>query len=327
MDTLVSINVYFANPADEPSIRRAMAAAFAAMSRLDSSLSAYRDDSEVAKINREAATVKGVRVSSDMDSVLRVAQWAAQISNGAFDVTIAPILRLWGFGTDSLGLPAPEKISARMPLVNFKKLDISAALNDKNRLVRFHQPSMAIDLGGIAKGYVVDCGLDILKQAGIHDAMITAGGDLRSMASPLTSGRRYIWIRHPRAENPDSVQNDEKEKTFFGRFRLDAGAVSTSGDYERFFFEEGKRYHHIIDPHTGYPAARAMSATVTARHAVVADALSTTLFVLGPERGMALADSLPDVEALIIYGDGEKLSWRATKALKKKLKIFIKPNH
>jgi thiamine biosynthesis lipoprotein len=137
----------------------------------------------------------------------------------------------------------------------------------------------------------------------------------------MTAGRRYIWIRHPRAANSDTA-HEETPQAFFGRFRLDAGAVSTSGDYERFFINEGKRYHHIIDPHTGYPATKAVSATVMAKTSIQADALSTTLFVLGPARGIALADSLPEVEAMIIYSVGERLQWRATRALEEKLEIF-----
>jgi thiamine biosynthesis lipoprotein len=126
MDTLVSINVYIAEPAEEAAARRAMAAAFAEMSRLDSLMSAYRLGSEVAQVNRGAATAGGAAVSTDMDSVLHVAQWAAQISNGAFDVTVAPILRLWGFGTDALGVPAPEKIAARLPEVDYQGLRFAA---------------------------------------------------------------------------------------------------------------------------------------------------------------------------------------------------------
>lgn len=327
MDTLVSISVYTQDPAAEPAIRRAIAAAFAEMARLDSLMSSYRQDSEVAAINRGGATGGEINVSADIDTVLRAAQWAAEISAGAFDVTVAPILRLWGFGTDSAGVPAPEKIAACLPLVKFHDMALANAAtngtfgNEKSR-VRFRQPGMAIDLGGVAKGYVVDHGLAVLVQAGIRDAMITAGGDLRAIASPMTSGNRYIWIRHPRVDTVSNTTIGAEEKRFFGRFRLDAGAVSTSGDYERFFIKAGKRYHHIIDPSSGYPATKAVSATVMAKTSIQADALSTALFVLGPERGIALADSLPEVEAMIIYHEGEKLQWRATKALQEKLEIF-----
>jgi thiamine biosynthesis lipoprotein len=322
MDTLVSINVYTSKPAEGESIRRVMAAAFAEMARIDSLMSTYREDSELAMIKKNAPSLAGAMISNDMDSVLRVSQWAAQISNGAFDVTVAPILQLWGFGTDSLGLPRPEKITARLPLVNYKNLIVSNENNSQKNFARFHQYGMAIDLGGVAKGYAVDRGLAVLMQAGLRDVMITAGGDLRTIASPLTAGHRYIWIRHPRPPNSDSGAADSRATDFFGRFKLDDGAVSTSGDYERFFFQNGQRYHHIIDPHTGYPAARAVSATVTAKSSAQADALSTTLFVLGPERGLALADSLPEVEAVIIYLEREKLKWQATAALKNKLEII-----
>jgi len=322
MDTLVSINVYAAKPANEPAIRRAMTAAFAEMSRLDSLFSAYRADSEVAKLNQ--ATAAGVAITSDMDSVLQMAQWAAQISNGAFDVTVAPILQLWGFGTDSLGVPAPEKIAARMARVNYENLVIVHDLVNQKNSVTFRQPEMAIDLGGVAKGYVVDRGLAMLRQAGISDAMITAGGDLRTITSPLTVGRRYIWIQHPRPLNPArAFEPDGAANSFFGRFKLEGdAAVSTSGDYERFFINDNKRYHHIIDPHTGYPADRTISATVIAGTSVQADALATTLFVLGPQRGIALADSLPAVEAVMIYRNGDELKWEATKTLREKLEVF-----
>ena len=320
MDTLVSINVYAAKPTDESrftGLRRTIEAAFAEMSRLDSLFSSYRADSEVAKLNREAA-IAGVTISNDMDSVLQTAQWAAQISGGAFDVTVAPILRLWGFGTDSLGVPAPEKIAARMARVNYENLVIAHDMVNQKNSVTFRQPGMAIDLGGVAKGYVVDRGLAVLRRAGIRDAMITAGGDLRAIASPLTVGRRYIWIQHPRPANLDSTAG-----SFFGRFKLeDDAAVSTSGDYERFFINDNKRYHHIVDPYTGYPADKTISATVVAATSIQADALSTALFVLGPERGMALANSLPAVEAVMIYKNGDKLEWEATKTLQKKLEVF-----
>ncbi len=327
MDTLVSISVYTQNPAAEPAIRRAIIAAFAEMARLDSLLSSYREDNEVAAINRCGAEADEMEVSADVDTVLRAAQWAAEISAGAFDVTVAPILRLWGFGTDSAGVPAPEKIATRLPLVNFHNLVLADAATNgafgiAKRRARFRQPGMAIDLGGVAKGYAVDQGLSALVEAGVRDAMITAGGDLRAIASPMTSGRRYIWIRHPRVDTVSNTTIGAEEKNFFGRFRLDAGAVSTSGDYERFFIKDGKRYHHLIDPHNGYPATKAVSATVMAKTSIQADALSTAIFVMGPEQGIALADSLPEVEAMIIYLEDEKLQWRATKALQEKLEIF-----
>jgi thiamine biosynthesis lipoprotein ApbE len=325
MDTLVSISVYTRGPAEEPAIRKTIAGAFAEMARLDSLMSSYRLDSEVAMINQRAAIGGEMMVSADVDTVLKMAQWAAQISGGAFDVTIAPVLRLWGFGTDSVGLPAPGKIAARLPLVNFRHLTLDGG-NDATtaipRSIRFRRPGMAIDLGGIAKGYAVDRGIEVLARAGIRDAMVEAGGDLRAMASPFTAGRRYIWIRHPRPPHSGKTADGSSPDTFFGRFRMDSGAVATSGDYERFFEINGKRYHHIIHPRTGYPAPNVVSATVTARNATEADALSTALFVLEPERAIALADSLPEVEAMIIYTSNGNLHWIATPPLRESVEVF-----
>lgn len=330
MDTLVSISVYAQNTAEEPRIRRAIAEAFSEMARIDSLMSSYREDSEVSMINQQAVDSDTISVSAEIDTVLRVAQWAAQISGGAFDITIAPVLHLWGFGTDSVGLPSVEKITARLPLVNYRNLMMTPENGNHRaashkRKISFRQPGMAIDLGGIAKGYAVDRGVEVLRRAGFRDAMVEAGGDLRANASPLTAGRRYIWIRHPRATNAADMPAEKEASSnqfYFARFRLDSGAVATSGDYERFFDYDGKRYHHLLDPHTGYPASTAVSATVIASSATFADALATALFVLGPDRAIALADSLPDIEAVIIYAGDEKLKWTATKSLKTKLEVF-----
>jgi thiamine biosynthesis lipoprotein len=330
MDTLVSISVYTQNPAAEPRIRRAMAGAFAEMARIDSLMSSYRQDSEVSRINHQVVAGGEISVSADVDTVLRLAQWAAKVSGGAFDVTIAPVLQLWGFGTDSVGLPPPEKIVARLPLVNYHNLEVKvengnrAPGAEKNQII-LHKPGMAIDLGGIAKGYAVDRGLEVLCQAGFRDVMVEAGGDLRAIASPLTAGRRYIWIRHPRASNFDNADNGKvssRKQAFFGRFKMDSGAVATSGDYERFFERNGKRYHHLLDPRTGYPAPDVVCATVIARNATVADALSTAFFVLGPRRAIALADSMPGVEAVIIYAGEGGLQWTATQFFREKLEVF-----
>jgi thiamine biosynthesis lipoprotein len=327
MDTLVSISVYTQNAAEEPRIRQAIAEAFSEMARIDSMMSSYREDSEVSVINEQTVGSEASGISAEIDTVLRAAQWAAQISDGAFDITIAPVLRLWGFGTDSVGLPSAEEITVRLPLVNYRNLVMAPENGNhwtapQKRKVSFRQPGMAIDLGGIAKGYAVDRGLEVLRRAGVRDAMVEAGGDLRANASPRTAGRRYIWIRHPRAANAADTRVDGQDQTYFARFRLDNGAVATSGDYERFFEHNGKRYHHLLDPHTGYPASQAVSATVIANNAMLADALATALFVLGPDRAIALAEALPDVEAVIIYGDTEKLKWTATKSLKKNLEVF-----
>ena len=302
MDTLVSIDVYVSKKDSSALVQVDIEKAFDAMSRIDSLMSSYSEKSEVAEINRRAAK-EPVAISALTDSVLQIALWASEISHGAFDVTVAPILQLWGFGTEQLAVPDEKSIKALLPVVDYRLMSRS------NGAVRFQKAGMAIDLGGVAKGFAVDVAIETLEAAGYRDVKVKAGGDMRMLATELTAGRRYIWIQHPRST-----------EKFFGKFRLDFGAVSTSGDYERFFERDGVRYHHIIDPETGYPSRKSVSATVLAKDSRTADALSTALFVLGPERGVALADSL-GVEAVILSIDGDKILWRATKGFDERLEI------
>jgi len=303
MDTVVSISVYADKDDSSSAVRGGIAKAFEAMRRVDSLMSSYSDKSEVADLNRRAAS-EPVAISAATDSVLQAALWASEISRGVFDVTIAPVLQLWGFGTDHLGVPKEQDIKDRLPLVNYRNL------KNESGAIRFLRPGMAIDLGGVAKGYAVDAAVEVLRSAGYADVMVKAGGDLRTLSSPLTSGHRYIWIQHPRASDK-----------FFAKFKFDEGAVSTSGDYERFFEAGGVRYHHVIDPATGYPARRAVSATVLANDSRTADALSTALFVLGPEAGIALADSL-GIDTVILSIEGDKILRRTTRGFEEKLEVL-----
>jgi len=303
MDTLVSMDVYVAKEDSSAVVHRDIEKAFDAMSRIDSLMSSFSANSEVAAINRRAA-IEPVAFSAFTDSVLQTALWASEISDGAFDITVAPILQLWGFGTEKLGVPDEKSIKTLLPVVDYRLMSRS------NSAVRFQKEGMAIDLGGVAKGFAVDVAIETLQAVGYRDVKVKAGGDMMMLASDLTAGRRYIWIQHPRST-----------EKFFGKFRLDSGAVSTSGDYERFFENDGDRYHHIIDPDTGYPSRKSVSATVLAKDSRTADALSTAVFVLGPERGIALADSL-GVDAVILSIDRDRILWRATRGFEERLQII-----
>lgn len=326
MDTAVSIKVFLPDTAGESQAVSAIDAAFIKLARLDAMLSSYREDSQVAAINRALQRDSMISVSSDVDAIVGVAQHVSATTAGAFDVTIAPVLRLWGFGTDTLAVPAPEEITSHLPLVNFRRLALRHepaphtsrdSVNQNIALMRFEQPGMAIDLGGITKGYAADVAAQVLAQRGFQDVLIALGGDLRMNVSALTAGQRHVWIKHPR--RPDR---------FFARFRCDRGGVSTAGDYERFFEKDGTRYHHLIDPQNGFPAGRnadgsqTVSATVLASRAILSDAFSTALFVLGPERGIELAERLPELEAVIVFIAHGKLEWHATRGLREKLEIL-----
>lgn len=320
MDTLVLIKIFLPDSTQQPQALAAIDAAFDEMARIDAMMSSYREDSEVATINRAGAQAgSSAAISAELDSVLRTALEISERSTGAFDVTIAPVMKLWGFGTDSLHVPAAERIQAQLAAVGFHHLKLEHAENEgaPSTRVRFAKDHAAIDLGGIAKGYAIDRGWQTLAQHGFHDVLVEAGGDLRVKSSPLTAGRRYIWVRHPRAA-------DE----FFARFKVDGGAVATSGDYERFFEHDSRRYHHILDPKTGYPAwndsagTQMLGVTVVAPTAMIADAFATAVFVLGPEHGISLAEKTERLEALVIFKQNGKLRWRATENFKKKLEVL-----
>lgn len=314
MDTVVSIKVHLPDSSRQEAAVAAITAAFAEIGRLDSALSSYREDSEVAALNRAAAQAGMLAVSAELDTVLAAALAVSRRSHGAFDITIAPVLELWGFGTDSARVPTAEAIRARLPRVGYQHLRLTGAGAAGQAQVEFVRSGMMVDLGGIAKGFAVDRGVQILLERGFADVMVEAGGDLRVHASSLTAGRQRIWVRHPRAAD-----------RFFARFKAGGGAVATSGDYERYFEQAGRRYHHLLDPQTGYPAWAAeaspqmLSATVVAPTAMLADAYATAIFVLGPAAGIALAEELERLEALVIYLEAGELRWRATENFKKKL--------
>ncbi len=327
MDTAITLKIFLPDRSGELQAAATLDTAFAELTRLDSLLSSYRNDSEIAARNRMPQGLEA-EISTDLDSLIRAAQYVSAITAGAFDITIAPVLRLWGFGTDTLDVPSAAEITSRLPHVNFRHLQLrrvvaphaltsSAAPRQNTSFMSFEQTGMAIDLGGIAKGYAADVAERLCAQNGYRDVLIAVGGDLRMQASALTAGQRYVWIKHPR-----------RPETFFARFRCDSGGVSTSGDYERYFEHEGKRYHHILDPATGFPAgqnqdgALTVSVTVVANQTIYSDAFATAIFVMGVERGIALAERLPELEAVVVFIANNKLEWRATSGLKQKLEIL-----
>ncbi len=282
MDTDVSLQIYTGGPGKACRIQENI---FAEMERLEKLLSYTLASSDVAGINRSAGE-KPVKVSPETAEVIQKALSCARLSEGAFDPTIAPLLETWGFLGERYRLPAPAEIETAAALVDYRLIEGDFAAGE----IFLPEPGMALDLGGIAKGYIVDRGLDLLSRAGIGHALINAGGDV-GILGPKPEGSPWrIGVKHPRREG-DLIAVIPWSKR---------GAVVTSGDYERFFEVEGVRYHHVLDPRTGYPARALLSATVAAPTAAEADALATALLVLGPQRGLALVESLPGVEALLV---------------------------
>jgi FAD:protein FMN transferase len=264
----------------------AMAAVLADMRRIDALMSTYKPDSEVSRVNAGAAKA-AVPVSAELFELLETAQQYSALSAGAFDITYASVGYLYDYRAQQR--PDARAISAALPAVDYRQLKLDKA----RRTVAFGKPGMRIDLGGIAKGHAVDRGIQILKEHGFTHAMVNAGGDTR------VSGDRFgkpwvVGIRHP----------DRKDEIVL-RVPLVDAAFSTSGDYERFFDEGGVRYHHILNPKTGLSPHEVRSVTVIASNATRTDGLTKTVFILGPQAGLAFIDSLPDADAIVIAADGK----------------------
>jgi thiamine biosynthesis lipoprotein len=258
------------------------------MERIDREMSTYKADSEISRVNAQAA--KGpVKIGAELFEVLSTALEYSRLTDGAFDITYASVGFMYDFHARQR--PTDQQIKNALPAVNYKHV----ILDEQNRTVRFAAAGVRIDLGGIGKGHAVDRAIGILKSRGVAHALVTAGGDSRIIGN--RSGQPWvIGIRHP----------DDKNKVI-AKIPLEDTAISTSGDYERYFDEKGQRYHHIIDPKTGRSASKVRSATILAPTATRTDGLSKTAFVLGAEAAMKIYTRLDDVDAILVTPDGKVL--------------------
>src|SRR5579864_1137783 len=269
----------------------AIDAVMAEMRRIDALMSHYRPDSELSQINAHAAT-EPVRVSPELFELIRLSTHFSEITAGAFDITYASVGYLYNYPLHEH--PSEEQIKAALPAVNWRHLTLDA----EHHTVGFAHAGMRIDLGGIGKGYAVDRSVALLKERGISNAIVTAGGDSRLIGDHR--GRQWlVSIAHP-----DEPHNPDKVVT---RIPLSDAAISTSGDYERYFDEDGTRYHHIIDPRTGHSASKVRSATIIGPTATETDGLSKTAFVLGPEKALEIINRMPDFDAVFVTPDGRLL--------------------
>jgi FAD:protein FMN transferase len=278
MNTSITITVYdVSREKAEKSIRKA----FDEIARIEHVMEPLKGNGELERIN---AGPSGTwwDLNPDIRALLERSKYFYDCSGGAFDPTVGPVKWLWDFENGGR-VPAPGEIERALPLVDLRKVEIR-----ENRL-RFAQPGMKLDFGAIAKGYAVDRMAEVLKRNGIASALVNAGGNIITIGKKPGNKAWVIGVKHPRVEKNITVEPEPNI------------AVATSGDYERFFIKDGVRYHHILDPKTGRPSHPCISATVWTDTAVDADALSTTIFVLGPEKGVALAKKLGNVETLIFY--------------------------
>jgi len=263
----------------------AVTAVMREMHRIDRTMSPHKPDSELSRINRDAAT-RPVPLSDEMFKLLERAAHFSELSGGAFDITYASVGQLYDY---RLGVqPSDEALAAARAAVGWRKLELDARL----RTVRFTQAGMRIDLGGFAKGHAVDNGITILRRHGVEHAIVTAGGDSHVLGD--RRGRPWtIAVRDPR--RPGEV---------VALLPLDDTAISTSGDYERYFERGGERCHHLIDPRTGKSPSALHSVTILAADGLTTEALSKSVFVLGVEAGLRLVESQPGVDAVLVDAAG-----------------------
>jgi thiamine biosynthesis lipoprotein len=300
MGTVITLTAW---AEDDAKVVAAFDLAFAEFDRIDHLMTTWTDDSEISKINAAAGTGKPVPVSDEVMLVLERAAEGSKISDGAFDITVGSFHGLWKFDEDNDGtIPDPKEVEARRKLVDWHDV----ILDPKAKTAMLRRKGQQITLGGIAKGYSVDKAVAILAKAGLVDFIVQAGGDM--YVSGRHGDRKWkVGIRDPRGPR----------EQFFAFAEIEDATFSTSGDYERYVIKDGKRYHHIIDPSTGYPAMLTRSVTVMAKDAFTADELSKGFFILGPEKGLALAEKL-GVDVVFVGADNKVT---VSKGLKDKLTI------
>ena len=258
----------------------------AEMRRVDAAFSPYRESSELSRLNREAPA-GWVSVSAELFELLDQSRRVSELTSGAFDVTYASIGRYYDYREGRL--PPDEVRDAAVAAIDYHHIELDRA----GRRVRYSRPEVYVDLGGIAKGHAVDRAVALLQARGVTQASVSAGGDSRILGD--RRGEPWnVGIRDPRRDGVMAVV-----------LPLLDTAVSTSGDYERFFEADGVRYHHILDPAMGDSARDSWSVTILGPEATLTDALSTSVFVLGPEKGLALIDRLPGIDAIIIDSAGQ----------------------
>jgi thiamine biosynthesis lipoprotein len=290
---------------DEAAAARAFDAGYDEIRRIEILMTDWErpnePESDVVRINK-AAGKEAVKISAETMEVIQKSLEMSRKSGGAFDITFAAMKGLWKFDEDlEKKVPPLAEIERRRKLINWRDVIVDA----KARTVKLRRVGMRMGLGGIAKGYAVDRCAAVLRGEGLHDFMVQAGGDL-FVAGSKGPTPWMVGVRDPRGGARDII----------ARMQIRDHAFSTAGDYERAFILDGRRYHHIIDPATGFPATASREVTIFAPTAFLADALDDAVFILGPKKGMALVDSFPDCSTLIV--DAKNQVWMS-KSLEGKL--------
>lgn len=272
---------------DEEASNKAAFRAFQEMKRIEQLMSPRIESGDVFRINQSSGK-EWVKVSDETLKVIKKAQEISELSEGGFDITVTPLTELWRKAREKKIPPSAEEVKEKLGLVNFKNVEM-----DREGRVFLKIKRMAIDLGGIAKGYAVDRAFELLKSLGYKNLIVNAGGDLRvgglKNSQPWSIG----------------IQNPRESKNFLARISVSDMAVATSGDYEKFFIYEGKRYHHIFNPRDGFPTEGCQSVTIVTKDCITADGLATAVFVLGAEKGYSLCQKLEGADCIIVDKEGK----------------------
>jgi thiamine biosynthesis lipoprotein len=299
MNTYIAVTIYDRD-ISESRAQALIDTAFAEIRRVEGFATDYEDTSEVGRINA-AAGRSPVRVSGELIGLIRRGLDYGEQSSGKLDISIGALVRKWDFlGAHPRALTRQE-VDAILPYVNFRNIVI------KGSEAYLPDQRLRLDLGSYGKGYAIDRASEKLLAAGLKEFIVDIGGKLRVQfegSRMLDSTVARILIRHPR-----------KEGDYLGNFFMGTGAVSTSGDYERYFIENGVRYHHLIDPATGFPARGVVAVTVVTGDAITGDAVSTIAFLLGREQGMAFIRHMPGIDGMMTYEDGDSLAYDITPGL------------
>ena len=287
MGTLVSITAVGRTQAEATA---AITAGFQEVKRLEQLLSTWIPESELSQVNA-AAGRSPVRVSLETMVLVRKSLQVAEMTEGAFNIAIGPAVDAWNISAEPR-LPTAEELAALKPLIDLQHVHTDVW----ERTIYLERLGMRVDVGGIGKGYAADQAVLMMKKAGAMAGVVALSGDIKAFGRLPDGGAFRVGIQHPRKEGEIIAEIDLQDE-----------AISTAGDYERFFEKDGIRYHHILDPHTLQPARGCQSVSVIAKEGIWADGLDTGIFVLGAERGMELVEQLEDVEAIIVDRDGRVL--------------------
>lgn len=280
---------------DSDAAKKCIESAFTQINKVDDLMSDYKSDSEISNVNRDGFE-KAVQLSLSTCEVLQRSIEFSELTDGAFDITVGPLVELFRKAKNKQVLPNQDEIAEARSKVGFEKLK----LDGQDRTVRFAVEGMQLDLGGIAKGYAVDKAVETMLTHGAIGGMVDLGGDIRCFGAPF-KGREH-WVIG--LQNPNRVKDSAGSEVLL-KLKITNGAIATSGDYQQFIMIEGKRRSHIIDRKTGTSTEGLSSVTIIANNATNADALATAVSVMGSEKGLELIEKIPGTEAILITSQPE----------------------